>query len=173
MGCLVIAAGCLNDSYCCCSDLRCLRSWCACFALATYIHVDESFASSGAVDCSLLRFDRFGAFFGMAVLQHNWTGYVAIHASYTSTAFCLSQPVKGVTTGKGQNSSSRGAWLKANSHARLRLHAGDGKQPCMLSLHIQEHVLLQRELDQGQLKLAVQPCQQTSVLVLAPRLQVG
>lgn len=106
----------------------------------------------------------------MTVLQHNWTGYLAIHASFTSPALCLAQPVKGVNTGK---SSSRGAWIKANKHARLRLHASNELQPCKLSLHVQDHVLLERELNDGQLRLAVLPCQETSVLLMAPQQQVS
>lgn len=109
----------------------------------------------------------------MAVLQHNWTGYLAIHASFTSPALCLSQPVKGVNTGK--SSSSRGAWIKATNHARLnlRLHASNELQPCKLSLHVQDHVLLERELNDAQLRLAILPCQQTSVLLIVPQRQVS
>jgi hypothetical protein len=106
----------------------------------------------------------------MAVLQHNWTGYLAVHAAHTAQSLKLSQPVKGVSTAKAQG---RGAWLKCSSHARLRLHANSDEQMCTLLLHVHEHLLLQRRVCDTHIKLAVLPCEQTSLLLLMPRHQVS
>lgn len=98
----------------------------------------------------------------------NWTGSLAVHAAYTSQALKLSQPVKGVNPSRAHAK----AWLKAAAHSRLRLHGSSDNQPCSLSLHLQEHVLVQQPLDDDHLKLAMLPCEQTSVLLLMPVHQV-
>lgn len=106
----------------------------------------------------------------MAVLlQHNWTGRLAMHAAFLTAALSLATPVKGInsTSSKG---SGRGAWLTSN-HARLRLHASEG-QACTLALHLQDHVLLSSQLSDAQLRLGVLRCEHTSVLLLVPRVQV-
>lgn len=111
----------------------------------------------------------------MAVMQHNWTGSLALHAS--QAALTLAQPVKGVNA--NSKSSGRGVWLKAASHARLRLHAPSSANShhqqqqthsAVISLHIQDTVLLQSCLTDAHIKLALLPApsQQTSVLVLLP-----
>ena len=97
-----------------------------------------------------------------------------MHASYSNQALVLTQAVKGVNAGKTQ-SSTRGAWLKAATTARLRIHTSDELQPCVLSLHIQDDVLLQKPLSDSSIKLALLPYpqQHTSILLLMAVQQVG
>lgn len=106
----------------------------------------------------------------MAVLlQHNWTGRLAMHAAFQTAALSLVTPVKGVNSTSSSKSSGR--WLKSD-HARLRLHASEG-QACTLALHLQDHVLLSAQLSDAQLRLGVLRCEHTSVLLLVPHVQVS
>jgi len=171
---VVVAAGCKNSGRACPCALRAL---CCCYVICPLLNKHcSAFKSSFFVvtaskfhqqDCR--KTDLLGA--SMAILQHNWTGRLAVHASYTNQALVFPQPVKGVNSSK---THGKGAWLKAASHARLRIHASSDMQLCTLSLHVQDHVLLQRPLADAQLKLRVLPCQQqhTSILLLTPLQQV-
>lgn len=102
-------------------------------------------------------------------MQQNWTGSVAIYCPTPTPPIALAQPVKGISNAK----ISRGVWLKASSDARLRIHASqDPGTAAAVSLHLQDHLLLQQPLCDAYIKLLLLPCEHTSILVLDPRQQV-
>jgi hypothetical protein len=112
------------------------------------------------------------------IYQHNWTGALALYV--TSPAQPLLNPavVKGVSH---NTKGSKGTWLKAASHARLRLvehqEQQDGQHSItpMLELRLQEHLLLQCPLLELQLSLCIIPSSSTansgSILVLRAKQQ--
>lgn len=105
------------------------------------------------------------------IFQHNWTGALAIYATSPAQPL-LTQVIKGV--GQHSSKSSKGVWLKAASHARLRLHESEGSGS-VLEVHLQEHLLLQCPLLAEQLSLCLIPSGSTSagsILVLNPKQQV-
>jgi hypothetical protein len=112
------------------------------------------------------------------IYQHNWTGALALYV--TSPAQPLLDPaiVKGVSH---NTKVSKGTWLKAASHARLRLveheeqHEGQNSITSMLELHLQENLLLQCPLLEQHLSLCIIPSSSTansgSILVLRTKQQ--
>jgi hypothetical protein len=99
------------------------------------------------------------------IYQHNWTGALALYV--TSPAQPLLNPaiVKGVSH---NTKGSKGTWLKAASHARLRLveheeqHEGQNSITSMLELRLQENLLLQCPLLEQHLSLCIIPSSSTA-----------
>lgn len=100
------------------------------------------------------------------VVQYNWSGSLAVYASFASQALELNQPVKGVTAAKVPGG---GSWLKAAGHARLRIHATCDAQPCLVSLHVADQQILELQLMESAVQIAMLPCQHTSALLLLPK----
>lgn len=101
------------------------------------------------------------------ILQHNWTGVLAIYATAPAQPL-LANPVKGVS-----NSRARGAWLKATSHARLRMHESQDAG-CCIELYLQEHVLLRCPLHKQLLSMNLLPSSSTgssNILLITPNQQ--
>jgi hypothetical protein len=69
----------------------------------------------------------------------NWTGDLAAYAT------CPAQPlaqIKGTTnSGKCAQLQAKGFWLKATSHARLRMRFDNAENVCKLELHLKDNLL--------------------------------
>jgi hypothetical protein len=112
------------------------------------------------------------------IYQHNWTGALALYVTSPAQPLLNPAAVKGISH---NTKGSKGSWLKAASHARLRLveheqqHAGQHSITSMLELRLQENLLLQCPLLQDQLSLCIIPSSSTansgSILMLRTKQQ--
>lgn len=112
------------------------------------------------------------------IYQHNWTGALALYVTSPAQPLLNPAAVKGVSH---NSKASKGSWLKAASHARLRLVEHEEQQEgqhsitSLLELRLQENLLLQCPLLEEHLSLCVIPSSSTansgSILVLRTKQQ--
>jgi hypothetical protein len=112
------------------------------------------------------------------IYQHNWTGALALYVTSPAQPLLNPAAVKGVSH---NSKGSKGSWLKAASHARLRLveheeqHEGQPIITSMLELRLQENLLLQSLLLENHLDMCLIPSSTSansgSILVLRTKQQ--